>query len=225
MESEPKQYIKVVTNTHKSDIKGPEDYLITITPALNGSMLLENISALQQIAISLGKVWLPIGATVSGITPARQCCIDLLYDYFKVDYIRALWLDSDVKILESEPVVEAFRYADQNNINIVADYLRSPWPNPDHTIYHRQKFQKDDGSIVEKFDVMYTTTEIESMPNYSKVDFAGLGFCYGWVPLKYEFHRSRMGEDFWYYIDNKLEIRLAKQIKLAHKKSQWLVNK
>lgn len=223
MTQEPISHITVVSNVHKTELKTPNDYFITLTPCSDGKLFFENIAALQWISINLNKAWLPVSSSVSGITAARQYCFDVLAEFFKTTSIRGLWLDSDIRIMDQAATLEAIRYADEHNINIVGNYLRGTVGQEDNTVYHRQKFTSEDGSIVEKFDIAYTNDEIDKMPNYSKVDFAGLGFYYGYLPLTYNFMRDRMGEDFHFYYDNKLDIRLAKQVQLAHRKSQWLI--
>ena len=83
-------------------------------------------------------------------------------------------------------------------------------PNLKNVIYHSAEHEANDS---------YTNEEVDKMENYAPVEYSGLGFYYGDLPLNYKFHSDDMGEDFYFFKENHLELRLAKNIKLLHVKS------
>ncbi len=252
-----------MANTHpdtyaKDDIR---NYMIVMSPSPMGVTINANNAALQGIAIARGQKWVHIDYGKPGIVGSRNMCMQGVKQMFSLDRsvgptrnttIRAMWLDDDIMILNPTEVLEAMNYADQHNINIVANYARGNPPNLGNTLYQRwrkaySEFSSTESRLVVKqsdihgtlrmdtqqerdsfdfkdeiYNIDMTDEEIHKLRNYDRVDCAGLGFYYGWVPLDYKFHTDLVGEDFYFYLENKLELRFAKKIRLDHRQTCWL---
>jgi hypothetical protein len=227
----------MVTNTRVDEPRDIKDFFITISPANDDTIINENVATMQWIAINRKQTWLPISYGKTGIVASRQMCLEALKNYFpKQKYARALWLDSDMRVISASKLLEAINYADEHNINIVANYKRGQPPIYDNTVYIRKvpdgkgglrditEAEREASSEYEgeRYDVPMTNTELKNHPDYGVVDYAGMGCVWGWVPLTYTFHTDNVGEDFYYFRDNSIKIRLAKQIQFSHRQSVWL---
>ena len=192
----------------KNKYLNPNDYFTVLVPTANNMMNIDSYTALICIAKGLGKQ-LQISASVkSGIPSSRNLCTHMCKLYYGVDNIRGLWLDSDIAICSVNPVVDAIRYADKKRITFTANYKTGTLENIKNLIY---KSEDNDSN--------YTDEELEALPDMAPIGgFAGLGFCYGDIPLNYCFHADANGEDYYYFHDNKIKLHYAKHIILRHGK-------
>ena len=117
---------------------------------------------------------------------------------------RILWIDFDIVV--NTPPGELAKYlneAEDKNYNIVAPYRR---------IDKYSSISRTTGEIL-KWD------EIGTLEQYETISWAGLGFYYGHTPFDYKFHMSgEAGEDYHFFADNKIELRVDKRIVLYHNK-------
>lgn len=124
------------------------------------------------------------------------------------DLERVLWLDSDIFIDNSpEELATIFLEADKHRRNIVGFY----------------NLADKRGSMTAFDDTNIDFAKFRELEQFTSVKFAGLGFYYGDTPLNYRFHESyNAGEDFNFFIDNKIEIVVDKRIILHHNKNMFI---
>ena len=121
---------------------------------------------------------------------------------------RVLWLDSDIFIDNTpEELATVFMEADKQHKNIVGFY----------------NLADKRGSMTAFDDTNIDFAKFRELEQFTSVKFAGLGFYYGDTPLNYRFHESyNAGEDFNFFIDNKIEIVVDKRIILHHNKNMFI---
>lgn len=140
----------------------------------------------------------------SSICAGRQQIIRTAKATLGGDSARMLWLDSDIWV--RTPPAELAKYmqeADEKGYNIVAPYRRLD----------------QDSSISKVLGEPLKWNELDGLQQYEKVMYAGLGFYYGHTPFDYTFHMSAdISEDYNFFTDNKIELRIDKRIVLYHNK-------
>ncbi len=113
------------------------------------------------------------------------------------DVVRGFLIDDDILLTDEDALYDAVKLADKNNWNIVGPYK---------TKHNRVCLTDEKGT-------MLTVEEFLKMSPYSPIPMAGLGFYYGDIPLKYEFHSDGKpfeGEDLNFFYDNpQLKPRVA----------------
>lgn len=114
-----------------------------------------------------------------------------------VDVVRGFLIDDDILLTDEDALFDAVKIADQHGWNIVAPY--------------RTKHGRV--CICDERGHMLTVEEFAKLGPYAPIPMAGLGFYYGDIPLKYEFHsdgKPFMGEDLNFWYDNpQLKPRVA----------------
>ena len=106
------------------------------------------------------------------------------------------------------PIVNAIRWADENDANVVANY---PQADGTPTVALSRDLRAP----------LSTKEQLEALPNYAEVGMAGFGFVYLNQPIHYVFHADVTGEDVNFWLDNpQIRIHLARDIRLGHQKSR-----
>ncbi len=148
-----------------------------------------------------------VGTNICG---GRDLILKLAKEKISSSSCRMLWLDSDVWIrTPPEELATYLKEADENNYNIVAPYRRSD--------------KQGTLSSVGNDDGVYYWDALNTLQQYSPVTWAGLGFYYGITPLDYKFYMSGdLSEDYHFFKDNKIELRLEKRIALGHYKQVFI---
>jgi hypothetical protein len=178
-------------------------YIAIPTPNLttNGLSLMRAIYT----ALFLGREPSVTFSDSSTICTARTSCVETIKKISGHEVERVLWLDSDIMIMnEPSELKQVIEEADKNKYNISGFYnLRDK--RGSITGLDKQNIDK------EKFN---------SLNQYDKLLFSGLGFYYGDTPLNYQFKESfNRGEDYNFFIDNNIELRIDKRLVLGHVKS------
>jgi hypothetical protein len=144
----------------------------------------------------------------SNICTGRDSILKVAKDVMGGDSGRILWLDSDVMI--STPPNELARYlkeAEEKGYNIASPYRRTD---------QYSSIGKAEGGLL-KWD------DLGKLEQYDKISWAGLGFYYGYTPFNYKFYMSGdVSEDYHFFMDNKIELRVDKRITLYHSKRVYV---
>lgn len=173
----------------------------TPTLATNGVSLMKAIYA----ALFLGKEPSVTFSDSSTICAARTACLQNIRKLTDKKSERILWLDSDIIIMnEPNELRDILKEADDKDYNICGFY----------------NLRDKRGSINDFGFKNIDSDAFKKMEQYSKVMFAGLGFYYGYTPIDYQFHESfNRGEDFNFYTENNITLRIDKRLVLGHVKA------
>jgi hypothetical protein len=139
-----------------------------------------------------------------GYAHARNVVFADALDKIQRIKVRGSLLDDDVKLTDQPQLDKIIKYADEKNYNVVAPY---------RTLGNRLSIvkripPKPNGTSTE----MLTEEEARQIKPFERIQLAGLGFYYGWIPLDYKFHEGipYIGEDLNFFEENpQLEPRLA----------------
>gem|GEM_PF-5165787 len=220
-----------ITESDRTEVIGREapditkDFLV-LTPSLNRVLDAVSLYGIYNIAHLLGKHEQIFMNTMGGISAARTAIFSRItwtYQRQGVSKVRGLFLDSDIRIQNPFAVAACIKYADENNISIVANVK---WPSI------RPELRADGStdnilelgnSVVKSSEVdQYSDDELRALPDYSVVNCSSLAFYYGDIPLNYQFHCDSQGNEDWYFFkDNQMNLHLAKGIRLGHRKSVY----
>lgn len=121
------------------------------------------------------------------------------------DRPRGLMIDDDILVTDVDALLHAIMTADEHHWNIVAPYRTT----------------KNDVVICDKNGKMLSMEQYKKLQPYQIVPMAGLGFYYGDLPLKYEFHsdgKPYAGEDLNFFYDNPDLLPRVAPIPLKHLK-------
>lgn len=155
------------------------------------------VALLWNVIFSRNKLPLYIHASCYGYDRVRTSAFQEARKFVDKDVVRGFLLDDDILLSDESAVYDAVVTADKYNWNIVAPY---------RTKHNRICICDETGSMI-------TPEEFSKLAPYAPVPFAGLGFYYGDIPLKYEFHadgKPFKGEDLNFFYDNpKLQPRVA----------------
>lgn len=134
-------------------------------------------------------------------TAIRNLTFSTLKKELGINKVRGIMLDSDV-ILECDykTLADVMKEADEKNINFVIPYKNG---NSSYSLWHKDMNP-------------YTQDEYNKLKDGDKIEYSGLGFYYGDIPLDYIFHSDVKGEDHYFFEDNKLDVRVIKSIKTVH---------
>ena len=197
-------------------------YLPMLTPTRDNTMDDQLTLNLISIAQLLQKEYVRVTATASTIHAARTESFRLLHKsivnqlgYSDVDTVRGIMTDSDIRwdATENSKIVEEMKKADKENYNFVVPYrirddvsILAKTVNTNPQAYHR----------------IPLTQYLTEWENYQECDVGGLGFYYGDLPLKYEFHFTLYGEDMNFFLDNKIKPKVVNSISISHIKKMML---
>ena len=199
-------------NQNKSINRFNESYIpvFEITPAGNGNIT--TVLTLIDTILTKNKNYIWSQSNAGTIAEARTevfLAMKKTLDYmgYKENKIRGFIIDSDIVL---HP-----KYTDTliKNINL-ADELRYSFVVPYRV--------NDETDIIKPDGTKLSFEEYNKIDNLSTVYAAGLGFYYGDIILDYQFHYDKMSEDINYMVDNKIEVRLCKEIELYHTKKVML---
>lgn len=197
------------------------DILIALIPTSEGWGLLETPGKLQMIAQALGKkVFLLDIGDKFGVWRCRKYIVQKTARKLGLsdsDSLRAIFIDSDVsigapgEITEITKITEYIKRADSEGESFVI-----PIKTKDGTSQLRYRTPND------KLHGHYTMEDIQkNMNDWSPVEAAGLGFYYGDLPVGYSWPvdyepDDETGEDIAFFLNNKIQPRVAKNVKLYH---------
>jgi len=189
-----------------------EDYIPILIPSLDRRASVETISAVVLAGIAHGKNPLVVLSSDSGLLLSRTANFFRLSEILKTNKARGFMIDSDIVYISGN-IVEYIKRADKEGVSFVAPYR--VFFN-DQTKY---ALSLDGDSIIGE-------EEFKKLKDWQEIKAAGLGFYYGDLPLDYTFKISGeikkgariTGEDFNFFLENNIRLRLAKNIVLGHLK-------
>jgi hypothetical protein len=187
-----------------------KELLIVGIPTRDEYVVGRTLSSLFDAALLMDKKPEFVYGVGTNICGGRDLILKMIKERIDFDSCRMLWLDSDIWIrTPPEELAKYLREADEKNYNIVAPYRRADMKGALSSIGHT------DGVLY--WDALAT------LDQYAKVPWAGLGFYYGITPLNYKFYMSgEFSEDYHFFYDNKIELRVDKRIELSHYKTVFI---
>lgn len=198
------------------------DFFILLLPSRDNKMDIGTSFALCDIARRLDKYIIRINTDKIGVSAARTAIIANLrdtLDSLKVPHgptVKAMWFDDDVRILDDPSViVKGIREADANGWNLLANY---------HNTWEGDKYINTLARLnAEGSYDFFLDSEIAALEPYAELrdTIGGLGCYYGDVPLSYQFHFDKYGEDINYFRDIAMPLRYWK-LDLRHDKRVWI---
>ena len=195
----------------------PDKYMPIVICTPDERSIAITIKELTEIGYLIGKNPALFVSSQTGILQARQSSLQQVANYFALTP-RGFIIDSDVWLQSSTDVtINYIKRADEEHCSFVGAYLE-----PTGTL-----------ALQVKRGEKLTQEQYKSLPDWSPVAMAGLGFYYGDIPLDYTFKFDAnivtgggLGEDFHFFNDHpQYNTKLAKGIKLAHMKYVPLVIK
>jgi hypothetical protein len=162
-------------------------------------------ACLWNVLHNMGKEPIYIHASCIGYARVRTDSFIECRKFVDTDRPRGFMIDDDILTIDQDGIMKAIIKADQNKWNLVGPYRTK---NDRICLCHA------DGEMM-KLD------DYKKLKPYERVAMAGLGFYYGDLPLKYQFHADGqpfLGEDLNFWFDNQdLEPRVA-PVQLKHLK-------
>jgi len=183
-----------------------DDYRAIIIPSHDRRSVPETLKTILEAIYIYQKRPALVSVSSSGLLWSRTTAFRELKKIFNVDKMRGFMIDSDIILQEKpETIVEYMKKADNEKVSFIAPY--KVLPNFHYAV------SLDGSTLID---------DLSKLKEWQKVKAGGLGFYYGILPLDYVFHADPepggKGEDFNFYIDNKITPRIAKNIKLIHLK-------
>ncbi len=215
-----------------------EDFFIFAIPTLNSMVDFYSVGVLHDIHAYMQKSKIAISSDKFGVLQARSHILEMIKENFDKygieygEYIRMLWVDSDIRINETaQTLAEKFKIADEKGLNLIANY-KNTWTNGG--FINVLSKTNDKGTYT-----TLTDDELNSLQDMQELPqgwVGGLGFYYGLVPIDYRFHFERydkgdgkvheFGEDIAFFRDmyrRSPDYRLTYlKINLAHKKEVFI---
>lgn len=201
-----------------------DEFFICLSPSYDGKVQMETANAISDIAYLTGKNRISAGSDKAGIATARTHCLEKLRISLEKNGIehpghaRILWIDNDIVLgTPANQIADGIIYANEHNINLIADY-KGIWEGGYiHTLMHPK------GEAYQ----FYNDNEIRKLTPYEPLPegtVGGLGFAYIDLPFDYRFEESHgFGEDIWLYRSLKMKLHYWK-LRLGHKKEFVLWN-
>jgi len=183
-----------------------DEYRAIIIPSPDRRSVPETLKIILEAVYMYPKKPALVSVSSTGLLWSRTTAFQELKKIFEVDKMRGFMIDSDI-ILQEKPevILEFMKKADNEKTNFVAPY--KVLPNLRYAI---------------SLDGINLIDDLTKIKEWQKVKAGGLGFYYGNLPLNYMFHMDEKlggrGEDFYFYLDNKIPLHVAKNIKLLHLK-------
>ena len=195
-------------------LKNENNYMPIIIATPDARAVATTIKILIEAAYEAKKTPLLLVLTQSALMNARQAGFEKLKEYFSKNP-RGFIVDSDIEIISaSKNLLYYIKKADKENCSFVSGY------------YTLQGIT----DIMLHYPSTVKPEEYIKIKDWEKIDVAGLGFYYGELPLSYKFkydaqpdNKTGMGEDFYFFKDNKFNVKLAKNISLGHIKPASLI--
>jgi hypothetical protein len=131
----------------------------------------------------------------------RNKSFELMRAEVNDNVIRGFLIDSDVVTnFSSTELMEYMKYADDHNYNFSVPYPIG-YGHIDVMDSNGKEILKSLYDKLKDWDTVYAT---------------GLGFYYGDIPLDYTFRSDKFGEDYYFFKDCDLNLRIVKSLKLTH---------
>jgi len=187
-------------------VENIDEYRAIIIPSSDRRSVPETLKIILEAVYMYQKKPALVSVSSTGLLWSRTTAFQELKKIFEVDKIRGFMVDSDIILQEKpETILEYMKKADNEKTNFIAPYKMLP--NFHYAV---------------SLDGVTLIDDLTKIKEWQKVKAGGLGFYYGLLPLNYIFHMDKevggRGEDFYYYFDNKIMPRIAKNIKLLHLK-------
>lgn len=156
-----------------------------------------SVAVLWNVIFSRRKLPVYIHASCVGYARVRTNSFEEARKHVDKDVVRGFLIDDDILLTDEGALYDAVKVADEKGWNIVAPY--------------RTKHNRI--CVCDETGTMLSIEDFKKLGPYAPVPFAGLGFYYGDIPLKYEFHadgKPFAGEDLNFFYDNpQLKPRVA----------------
>lgn len=203
-----------------------EDFFFIIMPTAGGKADIETLWKWSTIPVFLNKRLFPITVYNKGISASRTAAFNTAkntLDKMGVKHggkIRALLLDDDIILprnLDLRVIVDAFKKADENNWNLIANYRVQHTAVEDGMANVMMKRKKNDQYS------FYSDEDLAKLKTFDELPdtVSGLGFYYGEINLDYQFHYDDRPEDINFFRDNKISLRYL-DLRLYHEKKIYI---
>jgi hypothetical protein len=203
-----------------------EDFFFIIIPTGAGKADIETLWKWSTIPVFLNKRLFPITVYNKGISASRTAAFNTAkntLDKMGVKHggkIRALLLDDDIILptnLDLRVIVDAFKKADENNWNLIANYRVQHTATENGMVNVMMKRKKDDQYS------FYSDSDLAKLKTFDELPdtVSGLGFYYGEINLDYQFHYDDRPEDINFFRDNKIQLRYL-DLRLYHEKKIYI---
>lgn len=203
-----------------------EDFFFIIMPTAGGKADIETLWKWSTIPVFLNKRLFPITVYNKGISASRTAAFNTAkntLDKMGVKHggkIRALLLDDDIILprnLDLRVIVDAFKKADENNWNLIANYRVQHTAVENGMANVMMKRKKNDQYS------FYSDEDLAKLKTFDELPdtVSGLGFYYGEINLDYQFHYDDRPEDINFFRDNKISLRYL-DLRLYHEKKIYI---
>ena len=203
-----------------------EDFFFIIIPTAGGKADIETLWKWSTIPVFLNKRLFPITVYNKGISASRTAAFNTAkntLDKMGVKHggkIRALLLDDDIILptnLDLRVIVDAFKKADENNWNLIANYRVQHTATENGMVNVMMKRKKNDQYS------FYSDSDLAKLKTFDELPdtVSGLGFYYGEINLDYQFHYDDRPEDINFFRDNKIQLRYL-DLRLYHEKKIYI---
>ena len=180
-------------------------YVPIMMPSRSGVCYFSTISSIMHVASALGTI-VEAESHATTISAARTFMFRTFKEKTGLNSVRGFLVDSDMYIHfgNIEKLTEICRTADEKHYNFVIPY----------------RINEQYSSILLNEKELMPNQKAAELKNWQRVKAAGLGFYYGDLPLSYNFHTNREGaaEDWFFFTENKLSVRVNTEIKIYHVK-------
>lgn len=203
-----------------------EDFFFIIMPTAGGKADIETLWKWSTIPVFLNKRLFPVTVYNKGISASRTAAFNTAkntLDKMGVKHggkIRALLLDDDIILprnLDLNIIVNAFKKADENNWNLIANYRVQHTATESGMVNVMMKRRKDDQYSFYSDEDLVKLKTFDELPD----TVSGLGFYYGEINLDYQFHYDDRPEDINFFRDNKIPLRYL-DLRLYHEKKIYI---
>jgi hypothetical protein len=131
----------------------------------------------------------------------RNKSFELMRAEVNDNVIRGFLIDSDlITNFSTMELMQYMKYADDHNYNFSVPYPIG-YGHIDVMDSNCKEIPKSEYDKLKDWDTVYAT---------------GLGFYYGDIPLDYTFRSDKFGEDYYFFKDLNLNLRIVKSLKLTH---------
>jgi hypothetical protein len=157
----------------------------------------------------------------SMVTEARGAVCREIYDLKgDKDLTYAFAIDDDVAPYNTEPqkVIDMIEYAEEHSCSTFATYKTAGRVN----LVFKKTDKILEGQLHKGYTQM-TDEELKEVKQWESFDFAPIGFAYIRLPpYDYKWHYDSRSEDFYFCYDTKPDLRITKDVLIAHKKLNWV---
>lgn len=199
-------------NTDKSDLSDLKRFndiylpVCEITP--NGQGNIQTVLTLVNAILDMGKIYLWAQSTAPHIDLARNRTLEILKTVVEKtgsneNIVRGFIIDADIYCSPSniENIIKNIEMADKEDYSFVVPYRVN-----------------DDTSLIKPDGLKVTIGELKEYNTGDGIYAAGLGFYYGDLVLNHKFYFNHLSEDINYIRDNKIDLRIVKDIEIYHTK-------